>query len=78
MDETAQPYAIVVLIAVLAVVSFILGWSRRDQTLRYVGHSATAIVSLITIGIGPLWLSITAGIVFVVNLVSLLVHVKRA
>jgi hypothetical protein len=79
MDDTVtQPYAFVVLISLLAVVSFLLGWSRSDQTLVYVGHSATAFASIITVGIGPLWLSIAAGVVFVANLGLLLARVRRA
>lgn len=79
MTQAVAQFGIAIaLIAVLAVVSFLLGWSRSDETLIYVGHSATALGSLLIIPIGPLWLSIAAGLVFMVNISLMLVRIRHS
>ncbi len=74
-----QSYVGVVVMAIAAVVCFILSWTRSDETRRFVGQGFVAMACVFTfVSGGPAWLLISAGVVLAVNVGVLLVNVARA
>ena len=74
-----QSYGGVVVMAIAAVVCFILSWTRSDETRRFVGQGFVAMACVFTfVSGGPAWLLISAGVVLAVNVGVLLMNVARA
>jgi hypothetical protein len=74
-----ESYGGIVVMAFAAVVCFVVGWSRSDETPRFVGYAFVAGACLFTFfSGGPAWLLIAAIGVFVVNMGVLIVNVARA